>query len=115
MKAILNRYFPNDISNIIFDIHYRTMFYESIDQMKMIMSCYLIPLGSISRFMLVMIEGDNQQRKINSAKEWTMKELTQRTFFPRDVDTDEESEDETNKEREYFSDDESDIDDESDC
>ena len=113
MKAILNQYFPNDISHIILDIHYRTMFYESIDQMKMIMSCYLIPLGSISNFMLIMIEGDNQQRKINKGKEWTMKELTQRTFFPRDVDTDEESEDETNKERKYFSDDESD--DESDC
>ena len=35
MKAILNQYFPNDISNIILDIHYRTMFYNVINQLKM--------------------------------------------------------------------------------
>ena len=64
MQAELNKYFPNDTSNIILDIHYRTMFYESIDQMKMIMSCYLRPLGSISHFMLIMIEGDKEQRKM---------------------------------------------------
>jgi len=36
MKAILNQYFPNDISNMILDFYYRGMFYNVINQLKML-------------------------------------------------------------------------------
>ena len=36
MNKQLNKYFPNDISNIILDIHYRSMFYNVIHQLKIL-------------------------------------------------------------------------------
>ena len=36
MDKQLNKYFPNDISNIILDIHYRSMFYNVIHQLKIL-------------------------------------------------------------------------------
>lgn len=36
MQAELNKYFPNDISNIILDIHYRSMFYNVMHELKIL-------------------------------------------------------------------------------
>ena len=123
MKAILNQYFPNDISNIILDIHYRSMFYNVINQLKMLIEDCKQGLEDIDVYDMdeFMTETGNTfaQQCFEQIKEikryqipWDNRRLQSlrmiRSMAYDDDYTDQESDDKTNREREDFSDDESD-------
>ena len=123
MKAILNQYFPNDVSNIILDIHYRSMFYNVKNQLKMLIEDCQQWLEDIDVYDMdeLMAETGNTfaQHCFEQIKEhrrykipWDNQRLQSRRMIRSmaydDEQTDEESDDKTNRERENFSDDESD-------